>query len=385
MIGRRDRRTSACAGRLAPGLALLLGLAVVVLLGCGDEATRPSAPVRSIKWTPLVAPDALAKRRLSGVVRPVDQSQLSFEVGGRIETLEVALGDRARAGDLLATLDRQPFELAVHRAEAELKEAEAFRWRDRAEFERQESLYAAAAVSRAELDQARAARESAESRLRAARAELGLAKRDLRNASLRAPFDGVISAKHVDRFVEVAAGLPVFELDSEDRFEILVGVPDRLIAGIQPGDRVQVHFSAVESPSAVGVVHRVGTRSREASTFPVKVRVEGQVEGLRAGMSAEVVFAFRDALEGGVDEASSKVFRVPLAAVASAEADGHVVFLFDRERSAVDRTPVELLEVYADEVEIAGEALAPGAVIATAGVEFLSDGQTVKLLENDAS
>ncbi len=376
---RPDRPTRLPARRrfgAGPGLALAALVSLMLSQGCAGDEARPDPPVRAIKWTEVRQEHGDAERRLSGVVRPVDHSQLSFEVAGRIERIRADIGDRVREGDMLAELDRQPFELALRKAEAGLKEAEAHRWRERAEFERFEALYAASAVSRAELDQARASHESARSRLRAARAELGLAQRDLRNATLTAPFQGVISLKNVDRFMEVAAGAPIFELDSEDRFEVAVGVPDSLIDRVERGATVTIQLSRL-GESLEGVITQVGSRSLSANTFPVKVRITERVEGLRAGMSAEVAFAMPAAHLGSASDVDS--FVVPLAALSAVD-DGHVVFVFDREASVVVRTPVDVLDLRAHRVEISGHGLSDGAVVATAGVEFLSDRQLVKLM-----
>ena len=64
-------------------------------------------------------------RKFSGIVRATDSSNLSFEVGGRVETVNVDIGDRVRKGQLLAVLDKEPYRLDVDAAQAELVTAEA--------------------------------------------------------------------------------------------------------------------------------------------------------------------------------------------------------------------------------------------------------------------
>ena len=378
-----------------PTRPLRTALCVALLpfaLACSSEAPRPAAPVRAIKWQALETPGRDQVRRLSGVVQPVDQSELSFEVAGRVESVAVDLGDRVSAGDVLAQLDPRPFELQVRKAEAAVKESEARRWRQRADFERAEALYAASAASRSELDRARASFESAESRVRAARAELSLARRDLGHATLTAPFDGVISIKEVDRYVEVSAGAPVFELDSESRFEIVVGVPDRLIDRLRPGQTAAVQFSpraGLRQSATEGRVSQIGSRALAGNTFPVKLELPGALHGVRAGMSAEVAFEFasedQPASSGGPLPAVSAEpsFMLPLSALLAGANDQHFVFVFDEASSRVARTPVRLRDLRGNEVEVVGGGLAHGRIVATAGVEFLADDQTVKLLGRD--
>ncbi len=97
---------------------------LVFLCGCGEEE-RPPEIIRSVRWREVRETGATQIRKISGVVKAVDETYLSFAVGGTVEVVKVDLGDRVKKNDVLAVLDRHPFQLSVQNADGELKKAEA--------------------------------------------------------------------------------------------------------------------------------------------------------------------------------------------------------------------------------------------------------------------
>jgi RND family efflux transporter MFP subunit len=187
-------------------LALLVG-------ACGGEVAEPVEQVRAVK-TILVADRASGQlRKFPGTIEPVDNSSLSFEVSGLVQEVRATAGDRFEDGQVLAVLDKQPFELNVESARASLSRAEAQFEEKGTAYDREQRIQAQdpGATTQRAVDQARAAFESNRQNVSFSRAQLDLARRDLRNAELRAPFDGVVSARHVEDFEEVHRGKPVFD------------------------------------------------------------------------------------------------------------------------------------------------------------------------------
>ncbi|MDY6838207.1 MAG: efflux RND transporter periplasmic adaptor subunit [Thermodesulfobacteriota bacterium] len=358
--------------------ACLALLVVIAVLGCEKEE-RPPEIIRTVKWMKVSATGATIVRRISGVVKAVDETYLSFAVGGTVEKVSVKLGDRVRENDVLAVLDTQPFDLAVRNAEAELKKAEAQVIERRANYERISALYESNNASKAELDEARASFDSAKSQVKAGKANLGLALRDLSKTSLKAPYKGIVSLKEIEPFVEVKAGQSIFGLDGvESGFEVSVAVPENLVIRISSGQKADVYFQTLQNRVVSGVVTEVGTRSQTANTYPVMVRLDEQFSELRSGMSVEVVFEYGARSETG--ESIDKGFQVPVTAILAGPSDEHFVFVYNESTSMVEKRPVEGVTVHGNDV-ILKTGVKDGDIVVTAGVEFLNDQQKVKLME----
>jgi len=354
-------------------------LAILFISGCGEEE-KPEPVVRSIKWTRLVEVSTKQVRMISGTTKPVDQTALSFAVGGTVEKVEVKLGDRVRKGDVLAALDEQPFVLAVRDAEAALSKAQAAVVERRANYDRIAALYESNNASKAELDEARASFDSAKSQVEAAKAQLGLARRDLNKTSLQAPLNGTISMKEVEPYVEVPAGKPIFGLDGEDSgFEVSTAVPETLVIRLSLGDEANVLFPTLNNRRVPAVISEIGYRSQTASTYPVTVRLQERFPELRSGMSVEVAFQYIPETETGETVATG--LSIPLEAILVGPEKQSFVFVYDEETSTLKKTLVNVLNLRDNDVIAEPGTLQAGDIIATAGAQFLNDGQKVNLMK----
>ncbi len=371
--------TTICgSGRFLAYAACVVALALLVF-ACGKEE-KPEEVIRSIRWTKVAETSTKQVRMISGTTKPVDQTALSFAVAGTVEKVKVKLGDQVKKGQVLAELDQQPFVLGVRDAEAELSKAQAVVVERRANYERYVALYESNNASKAELDEARASFDSAKSQVKAAEAQLGLARRDLRKTQLRAPFNGTISVKEIEPFVEVPVGRAVFGLDGEESgYEVSAAVPDSLVIRLSLGDETDVVFPTLNNRRVRGVITELGSRSRTASTYPVTVQLQEQSDDFRSGMSVEVAFEFIPESETG--EPIEAGLEVPLAAILVGEEKTHFVFIYDEKSSTVKKTQVKTLALRENDVLIEPGALKAGDIIATAGVQFLTDGQKVNLMK----
>jgi RND family efflux transporter MFP subunit len=358
---------------------LCLLVPILAAFGCGKEE-QPLEVIRSIRWIKVAETSTKQIRMISGTTKPVDQTALSFAVGGTVETVKVRLGDQVKKGQVLAELDQQPFVLGVRDAEAELSKAQANRVERRANYERYVALYESNNASKAELDEARASFDSATSQVKAAEAQLGLARRDLRKTRLTAPFNGTISVKEIEPFVEVPRGRAVFGLDGEESgFEVSTEVPETVVINLTVGEEADVVFPGLKNRRVSGVITEVGARSRAATTFPVTVQLQEQFPALRSGMSVEVAFEFIPESETG--EPVYTGLLVPLTAFLVGAEKTHFVFVYDEKSSTVKKTQIKALNLRENDVIAEPGALKAGDIIATAGAAFLSDGQKVNLMK----
>ena len=118
-----------------------------------------------------------------------------------------------------------------------------------------------------------------------------------------------------------------------------------------------------------------------ASTYPVTVQLQKQYDDFRSGMSVEVAFEFIPESETG--EPIETGLAVPLAAILVEAEKTQFVFIYDEQSSTVKKTQIKPLNLRENDVLVESGALKAGDIIATAGVQFLTDGQKVNLMKEE--
>lgn len=362
---------------ILPWTKVVIAASALFLSACQEEAPPAEQRVRAIKPFTVTAPATGITRRYAGEIAAAQTSELSFATSGTVETIEVVAGETVTAGQMLAALDPTPFELDVQSARAELSSAEANYAEARVEQDRKSELFRKGWVAKAALDSAVAAAETARGSVEIARSQLGQAQRTLEKAQILAPFDGVISNRLIEPFVEVAAGTPVFQINASAGLEIDFAVPDAVIDRLTFGQRVDVRVPTVSGCGCAGRIIEIGSAAGAANTVEVSATIDSGVDALLPGMAAEVQVTLAD----GAGEAGAG-FLVPLSAIApGTDGAGGFVFKYDASSGVVRQTPIRGGEGQDNMIAIR-EGVAPGDVIAIAGVSFLRDGQRVTLLGN---
>lgn len=343
-----------------------------LLSACADEPPPLPEQVRPIRTFTVTEVASGQVRKFSGVIEASDSSSLSFQINGNVQEVPVNQGDQVTVGTVLAVLDQEPFQLSVQAAEADLQAVRADLAQAKAEFERQATLYEQGWVARARYDNAERDYRSAASRVDYAVARRNLAQRDLRNTTLSAPFDGFISVRSIDPFVEVRAGQKLFQIDAEGGFEVAFGVPETTIAQVVLGMPASISFPLIDGPIEA-LITEVGSAAGTGNTFPVKAALIEPPSAVRPGMSAEVTVTL-------ADEARESGYLIPLSAITPGDRpEEGFVFVYDPESGIVRRTLVKPSETLGSNV-VAVTGVHAGDIVATAGANFLVDGQAVELM-----
>ncbi len=233
---------------------------------------------------------------LTGRLEPFERVVLAARVAGYLKRIRVDLGDRVRAGAIVAEVDVPELEAearmaraALSRAEARQKQAEVVRDRQgwiaarlhRGNVTAEEVAQAdeRLAAAAAEVAVRRAEVEAARARLESIQARLGF-------SHLRAPFDGIVSRRllHTGALVTPAAG--IVELVRVDRLRLVIEAPQRVAPYLRIGDPLKVRFQALPGKvfstrlSRLSAVISEGKRRAEADLT--------QAPGLVPGMAATV-------------------------------------------------------------------------------------------------
>ncbi len=352
----------------------LLWLLLMTAAACGKKEAPAEPVIRPVRVVRVTPTDAGRLRMFSGTARAGVESRLSFKVAGNIKRLAVHVGDRVKKGDLIAELDARDYDLRLEQARASLAQTNAQLRNAKAAYGRTRELYASRSASKSEFDIARAAAESAEASVGAASKQVQLARQQRQYTRLSAPVAGNIAATKVEVNENVGAGQVVALLSSGQDIEVLISVPEALIAQIKKGSQVAVRFDALPKSSFPATVAEVGVSSVEASTtFPVTVKLGRKHDAIRAGMAAEVTFEFGD------KNAPPRIL-IPAVAVGE-DQKGRFVYVASPTEAGfgqVKRREVKVGELTGTGLEIES-GLRAGDIVVTAGLRFLEDGRKVRL------
>jgi RND family efflux transporter MFP subunit len=290
--------------------------------GCGesDHATqaRGAEPVKVS--TAVVARHALAEPiEIGGTVRARQQAVLTSRIVGQVREIRVAPGDRVARGAVLAVLDGREMDANRTRAdamlaasaqqqaaaEAEQNAAAAALRLARLTHERVARLRERKSATAQELDEATAALSAAESRVSAAAAGLQAARASLEGARagadaatvasgysrIAAPFDGIVTEKHIDAGTMAMPGTPIATVEQTGEYRVEVRLDENRAARVNwdAAPRVQIDDPEGEPTFAEGVVAERARALDDAHTVVVKVAVPGA--SLRSGMFARVIFS----------------------------------------------------------------------------------------------
>lgn len=351
-------------------------VAILALLsGCSDEEKQENVrPVRVIKVEPT---SAIAKYTFNGIARSDIAAKLSFEVSGRVKSVDVRAGQRVEKGDTIATLDDSYFKLKVNEVKASLKDAQARYANAKSYYARIKQLYVNRSSSLSDLDNARASKESAYANYKAMKNRLEQAKLKLTSTKLIAPISGVISEVMVHKGENIASGMPVATISSTQNIEVPVSVPGSLIDNIKLGQEVSVRFDALKDKSFKATVVEVSTTSNiRTTTFPVVVRLQEKYKKIKPGMSASVEFTF-------TSDTNNAIFIVPVYALLE-DAKGNYLFIVeevnDKGVGVIRRFDVVRGKLVGDGVVIK-EGLYNNARVLTAGMHKVQENQKVRVQE----
>ncbi|QJF51156.1 efflux RND transporter periplasmic adaptor subunit [Roseobacter ponti] len=365
------------------------------------------------------------ERRYPAIVLSSQEAVLSFKVSGEVIELPVRAADNVKAGDVIARIDPEPFEEAVAQLESQIDQAVAqlreLRTGARDEevsaleanvaaakaqldqaaeqLERTRELESRGVVSKARLDQDRAAADVAAAGYQAAVEQLAIgvaggreediagqeaiirglesqartARTNLSDTTLRAPFNGVIARRNIDNFTNVSAGSQVVLLQALAKVDLAFDVPGPDVLIWSSGEEVRSHVLLEARPGALIEAELVEFSTQaDIGTQTYRARVSIDVpEGAQVlpGMVGTVVVSTRQAVPDAIT--------VPLSAVTASGDGAAFVWIVDPDSNTVTARPVSTGDITGEEV-VVRDGLTAGDRIVTAGVTFLREGAVIR-------
>lgn len=341
------------------GISLLsLPLIGLALSGCKKEAGSGGgpSPVAFAAQAVVVAAKAQAiseSLSLVGTVAANEMVEIKSETEGTVEKVSFVEGQPVKAGDLLLQLDETKFKATVNEAEANFKLSQA-------NHERSKQLFQDKLISQQEFDQIAA-------QFQANQADLDLKRRQLKDARIRAPFEGVISSRSVSPGQVIGKNTTLTWVVDLDPVKVEFNVPERYVGQVRVGQKIEVTVAAYPGRKYAGEVFFVAPFIESATrTALVKAKIPNEKQELKPGMFANLDLTL---------QLKEQAIVIPESSVL-ASGDRNVIYVVDAQDTAQIR-PVKLGIRQAGLVEITG-GLQPGERVVAEGLQKLRPGGKVK-------
>lgn len=413
-------------------LALAAALVIAGSFGCAKKTdTSTAAQPESVTTASAHRGDIAERLTLTGVVAAKAQANLSSVITGSVLAVDVNVGDRVQAGQVLVRIDDSTLRAQLQQNQGSLAAAQARLAQIRsgaggtsasananldsarvayqtalANARRNRQLFAQGYVSQAAVDDAQQAAAAAAAQLQSAQvaaenANLGgrttsSAQSEIRNqqalvaeasgavqltqaqiaqAVVTAPFSGVVTQRSVDPGTLAVPGTALVQVSDLNPVYVNVGIPEENLPYIHPGTSVDVMVESLPGRAWHGVVSAVNSATTQGTlSYLARIILPNEEVALKAGMVANVAF---------VKAQHRNVIVVPRAALFQG-ANGDAVYILTKAPECKCDGKAKLTNVVRGletdtEVEVSGAGIGPGVPIIVQRPDTLKDGSLVSV------
>ncbi|MBL8341665.1 MAG: efflux RND transporter periplasmic adaptor subunit [Rubrivivax sp.] len=346
-------------------------MAALLLAACAKTAPAPE-PIRAVRTMAVAPSSAGGTHDFAAEVRARTESRLGFRVGGKVVSRQVEVGQRVRAGQVLALLDAADLRLGQDAAAAAAQAAVTQHELAAAEFRRFQDLRAQGFISAWELERRETSLKATRAQAEQATAQADLQRNQAGHAALSAPAAGIVTAVDAEPGTVLAAGAPVVRLAHDGPRDAVFAVPEdgvgamRALVGRAGALQVRPWGGAAALPATVREV--AAAADPVTRTFQVKADLGSAQVQLGQTLTVSVALPVREG-----------VTRLPLTAVVQQQGRT-AVWLVDTATMTVKPQPIEVAGADGNDV-LVSSGLGVGQVVVTAGVHVLTPGQKVKLFQ----
>jgi RND family efflux transporter MFP subunit len=359
---------------------------LILLTGaCGKEEVEEKKIIRPVRAMKISDVTQFRQRKFPGIAKATQEINLSFRISGPLITLPVKIGDSVKTGDVVARIDPRDFEVRVQTVRAQLDKARANANRAKSEYEREMRILKEdpGATSQVSIDRKLAQRDQALADIKSLEASVASATDSLNYSYLKAPFDGIVVNTYVENFEQVQAKQPVVRIVDATRIEMVINIPESLIALTPNASNIEVIFDPFPDVKIPAEIKEIGTEASSTTrTYPITLIMD-QPDDIKIlpGMAGSATGEPADqdaAIAGGSG------IQVPVAAIFSPDDISKTyVWIIDEQSKTVSKQEVSPGNL-ADTGIFVQQGLEPGDMIAIAGVNYLSEGMEVRILEEKA-
>jgi RND family efflux transporter MFP subunit len=311
---------------------LAFAVMAAAVAGCDGAAQAKKSDAKDVLAVDVVTVQPIELRRsveAVGTLAAHDQATISAEVAGRVARMAVDMGDKVEAGSPLVLLDAERLRYHANEQEAALQQARAKlgaqgdhlpppgqtpdvlsaaakRAQAQQSYDRARALAEKNLISRQDLEAAQtnlqtavAAHEAAIAAERELRAEmvareatLNSATRDLKDTTIRAPFDGVVAERMVSEGQYVTAQAPVVRLVRLDPLRLTADVPEKFAPNVHVGQPIELTTDAFPDTPVTGTITRISPDvNLKSRAFAIEADVRNEDGQLKPGTFARLTIA----------------------------------------------------------------------------------------------
>lgn len=370
--------------------ALLAVLAVGIVLAGGAFAWKsgngptlanaPAGPAQSAPHRTLeliaaelhtIKPRGLVDTvRFTGTTQPVDQTIVKARVPGRLAEVLVREGDRVTKDQLLARFETNELQARVNERQSAVDAARAeARWtaRDRSD---KETLATRNIVSQSAVDQARSTAENRASMVAVSEAQLEVAKKNLADAEVRAPFDGVVGERIANQGESLPIDGKILALLDTSHVEVTAQMPAADVVRLKVGQQTRVTLEGFGDRVFDGRIMRISPTAQPGSrSIPVYVEIVDRHDALRGGLFATGTVVVQE---------KGHALAVPASAMRKDDGGDYVLAV---DNGVLVRKPVGAVRTWSRGELVEVKGLEAGMTIVSAPLPGLKAGQPVKTPE----
>lgn len=259
-----------------PGLFIKTMALLLVFTGCTGTDKKEAAPAE-IKVKTIVLRDGAhtAANNYVGTVNSSVQADLSFQVAGQVKSVLITEGQAVRKGQLLAELECDNLTSSHEAAQATLRRAQDG-------YKRLKELYDNGSLPEVKLVEI-------QTQLEQAKSMASISAKNLKEARMVAPFDGIITARSIEPGEMVIPATKLLTLSKLKPLEVKVSIPENEISTVNIGDKCSLSVTAVNNREIAGrVTEKNVIANRLSHTYEVKIRFDEEPQGVMPGMICNV-------------------------------------------------------------------------------------------------
>ncbi len=365
-------RTSSAA---QPRKGLFGVLALLSLVAACSQPEPPPEPVRAVKLLTVGASELQTVQEYAGEVRAGVESRLGFRVAGKLVERPVQLGQRVQAGQVLAQIDPQDYQLSAAAARAQVAAAQTQYDLAAADYQRYGKLREQNFISGAELERRETTLKAARSSLQQAQAQAQAQGNQAQYTRLQADASGVVTGIDAEPGQVLAAGTPVLRLAHDGARDVVIAVPEDKVTRLEPGQPVQVRAWSTGA-SLPGTVREVAASADPVTrTFTVKVKID-PASAPPLGSTVHVV-------PQALAAKGLQAIKLPTTALRQ-EGQATAVWVYEADKGTVRSQQVQVATADGNDAVIVG-GLTPGMQVVSTGVHVLTPGQKVVVFQQKSA
>ncbi len=336
---------------------------ITAVSGCSQEqAESPSEVSRPVKLITIDQEKLEDISRFPAIIKANKFTELSLQVGGKLEEFPAKEAQEVKTGDLIAKIDQRDYKSALASAQAQFDNAKN-------EYERAKSLAGKLAISKSDLEQRK-------TQFDVSKNQLDQAQKALADTVLKAPFDGVIAQTFVNQLQTVTAGQVVVSIIDEGINKATADLPASLIAKIPretaENENNQAFIILDASPE-----HKIKGEFSEATLIADAASQTYAVSfTFTTPKNINVLPGMNATIELHSESEDSQRVAVPSGAISNyGKAD--FIWLVDKDNMTVHKKNI-VIEPGVGRTMIISKGLKPGDTIVGAGAAYLSEGVKIR-------